>query len=669
LGDELVGRLFLPATGRPAPALIVCHGAGEFKEHYFELCEVLAGRGIASLVLDLHGHGESGGERYYVQMSQWVADIRAAIDFLTTHPAVAPNKIGAFGLSSGGTAVLEAAVVEPRLKALVALDATVRNSLPLATTLALKVFLGLGKIQQAVSKKALRLPLAKMSVGPKLASDPEVNERLRSDPHTTAAFMAFPFPGGEEAFFVDTIKRVPEIAAPTLVLWGEDDKLDSPDTGRLLFAALAGKKKLEIIPGNGHMGHLDRNRAKVFALTGDWLLEHLTGEPVPNTNIQPASANSVRIISGQAAKQLGANEKWELLSPFLKQHGREALSYATLQGGMEYFIDETGYIAFTTVKHPVFSPKPKRIVLSDPVCARRDLPRIIERFLADNPRATFGVISEHCAEVLRGMGFKANGIGYEPELSVQTYNSKGNWKELDLIKRARNEAKREGIVIREEQGAELDNRGLAAISSKWIGTKKINDREIWIYARRPVFGPEPDVRKFVAYDKAGQVAGFVFYDPMYRDGQVFGYSANIVRCDEQRFGRLATAVHMEAMEKFKGEGKEVLNLLLAPFVELDRAKYNDDWGAKKFFQLTARFGNSIYNFQGLAFHKSKYRGVDKNLYFASNSLMPSNDLYLAFLSADIASSYFSTLGQLLKGMFNLEAWRGKREAQSVKRDA
>jgi lysylphosphatidylglycerol synthetase-like protein (DUF2156 family) len=156
---------------------------------------------------------------------------------------------------------------------------------------------------------------------------------------------------------------------------------------------------------------------------------------------------------------------------------------------------------------------------------------------------------------------------------------------------------------------------------------------------------------------------------MYRDGQVFGYSANIVRCDEQRFGRLATAVHMEAMEKFKGEGKEVLNLLLAPFVELDRAKYNDDWGAKKFFQLTARFGNSIYNFQGLAFHKSKYRGVDKNLYFASNSLMPSNDLYLAFLSADIASSYFSTLGQLLKGMFNLEAWRGKREAQSVKRDA
>jgi lysylphosphatidylglycerol synthetase-like protein (DUF2156 family) len=176
-----------------------------------------------------------------------------------------------------------------------------------------------------------------------------------------------------------------------------------------------------------------------------------------------------------------------------------------------------------------------------------------------------------------------------------------------------------------------------------------------------VFGHEEDVRKFVAYDNAGQVAGFAFYDPMYRGGKPFGYSANIVRCDESRFGRLATAVHMEAIEKFKTEGKEVLNLLLAPFVGLERAKYNDDFGAKWFFKLAAQFGNDIYNFKGLAFHKSKYRGAEKNLYYASNSLMPSNDIYLAFLSADITRSYFSTLGQLLRGMLNPAAWKSTSE--------
>jgi lysylphosphatidylglycerol synthetase-like protein (DUF2156 family) len=364
---------------------------------------------------------------------------------------------------------------------------------------------------------------------------------------------------------------------------------------------------------------------------------------------QPVGPTRVKVIEGEAAKKLGRQEKWELLSPFLRQYGWTSLAYATLQQGMEYFIDESGYIAYTTVQHAVFSPKPRRITLSDPVCSTENLTKIIRNFLADNPRASFGVISEGCAEVLHGMGFKVNCIGYEPEISVQTYNTKGDWKELDLIKRARNEAKREGLLIREE-GGPLPKKELAEVSSRWIGSKKINDREIWLYARRPIFDHEEDVRKFVAYDREKRVVGFVFYDPMYRDGRVFGYSANISRCDEKRFGRLATAVHMVAIEKFRSEGKEILNLLLAPFVKLDQGKFNDDLGAKLFFSLSARFGNNIYNFKGLSFHKSKYRGVERPLYYASNSFMPSNDIYLAFVSADITRSYFKTLGQLLRGM-------------------
>ena len=262
----------------------------------------------------------------------------------------------------------------------------------------------------------------------------------------------------------------------------------------------------------------------------------------------------------------------------------------------------------------------------------------------------FGCISEACATVLHDLKFKVNCIGYEVELPVQTYNTKGNWKDLDMIKRARNEAKREGITVREELIENVNPAELAAISKKWIGTKKVNDREIWIYARRAIMAAEPDVRKFVAYDREGHVAGFAFYDPMYRNGKIFGYAANILRCDEERFGRLVTAIHMEAMEKFKTEGIEQLNLALAPFVGLDSGKFNDDWGAKKFFELSAKYGNSIYNFTGLAFHKSKYRGSEKFLYFATRSALPTNDIYLAFLSAEITQSYFDTLGRLLWGI-------------------
>jgi alpha-beta hydrolase superfamily lysophospholipase len=275
LGDELAGVLFLPVATLPSPVLVICHGAGEFKENYFELCKLLAEKGVATLAIDMHGHGQSAGERFYVNMRQWVADVQAAIDFLLKDSRIDGKKIGAFGLSSGGTAILEAALVDPRLKALVALDATVRNSLPFAMTVFLKLLVGLGLIKKLITKTDLRLPLAKMAGGFHLASDPELDRKIQTDPRALAAFNSFPFPGAAQAFFVNTLKRVSKIAIPTLVLWGEDDKLDPPETGRLLFEALRCKKQLHIIPGNGHVGHLDRHRDKVFALTADWAVQNL----------------------------------------------------------------------------------------------------------------------------------------------------------------------------------------------------------------------------------------------------------------------------------------------------------------------------------------------------------------------------------------------------------
>ena len=357
------------------------------------------------------------------------------------------------------------------------------------------------------------------------------------------------------------------------------------------------------------------------------------------------------MVLGAEAKAWARKDKWDALSPFLRQHGREALSYATIQDGLEYFIDdELGYLAFTSVTHPVFARKTRRIILSDPVCSRENLPKLLARFLEQNPQPVFTVISEYCAEALRTLGFKINCIGPEPEIPIQTYNTKGNWKDLDMIKRARNEAKREGYIIREEQIENVNKQKLQDVSAKWMGTKILNDREIWIYARRPVLENEEDVRKFIAYDKNRNIIGFVFYDPIYRDGHVYGYSANISRCDESKYGRLATAIHMEAIDLFKAEGKEVLNLCLAPFVRLKLGKYNDDLITKLFFVLSEKYGNDIYNFKGLAFHKSKYRVVEKPLYFASNSWSPSSDIYLAYLTSDITQSYFSTMGRLLWGI-------------------
>lgn len=275
LGDALVGVLFLPDSDSLSPALIICHGALEFKEDYFELCKFLTEKGIAALVMDMHGHGQSEGERFYVGMREWVADIQASIDFLESHPRVDSNRIGAFGLSSGGTAILEAALVDPRLKALIALDATVRNSLSFSETLLLQTLILVGRIKKLLMKKDLCLSIIRMWQNTHVASDPEIDQQLHADPRFIKAFSSFPLPGAAECFFVDTIKRVNRITVPTLVIWGEDDQLDPPESARLLYKALTCKKQLHIIPGNGHMGHLDRNKNKVFTLTADWALRNL----------------------------------------------------------------------------------------------------------------------------------------------------------------------------------------------------------------------------------------------------------------------------------------------------------------------------------------------------------------------------------------------------------
>jgi uncharacterized protein len=273
LGKSLAGRLYWPAADGTCPALIIAHGALMYKENYSELCEYLAGQGLAAFALDMHGHGRSQGERFQVEMKEWIADICAAVDFLASLPRI--TKIGAWGHSSGGTAILEAALVEPRLAALITLDATVCDNLPFTHGLALRSVMALARIKRTLTNHDWRISLPPLFKSRQGASDPEVERQFRADPRMKEAFSSVPLAGTSDSFFVDTLRRVPAITSPTLVLWGEDDQLDPPDSARQLYEALTCKKALHIIPGNGHLGHLDRNKARVFELTVQWGLENL----------------------------------------------------------------------------------------------------------------------------------------------------------------------------------------------------------------------------------------------------------------------------------------------------------------------------------------------------------------------------------------------------------
>ena len=61
-------------------------------------------------------------------------------------------------------------------------------------------------------------------------------------------------------------KRLPLIAAPTLVLWGEADKVLPPSYAKKVASGLNGASRVQTIPDAGHLAYLDQPEAVAKAV-------------------------------------------------------------------------------------------------------------------------------------------------------------------------------------------------------------------------------------------------------------------------------------------------------------------------------------------------------------------------------------------------------------------
>ncbi len=274
-GIQIRGRLFLPKQVQIYPAAILCHGAMDYKEHFFEMAEALAQNEVAALVIDMHGHGESGGSRFHVKMSEWVEDVRCALNYLHRRTDVVRMSVGAFGFSSGGTAVLEAAASGIDLKTVVTLDATVRNVLKWYERPFFQVASALGTLKSWLGHGNIHVPLDFAFKNVRAAVDEGINRAIKEDPYFLQAYSKLPLPGALECFVVDTYKRAPLIRCPVCVIHGAEDEIDPPASAELLFNLLRSEKALHILPGNGHLGHMDQQKDEVIRLTCQWFKTRL----------------------------------------------------------------------------------------------------------------------------------------------------------------------------------------------------------------------------------------------------------------------------------------------------------------------------------------------------------------------------------------------------------
>jgi dienelactone hydrolase len=109
-GWKIVGDLLVPKSNRPVPAVILLNKAAGDRRVYERLARHLADNGIASLRVDLRGHGDSinkgkfipGNEGALTLIEGTEEDVTSAFRYLKTVPGVDAQKIGFVGASYSG---------------------------------------------------------------------------------------------------------------------------------------------------------------------------------------------------------------------------------------------------------------------------------------------------------------------------------------------------------------------------------------------------------------------------------------------------------------------------------------------------------------------------------------------------------------------------------------
>ena len=100
-------------------AVVLVHGGGSDRTGSVSHAKMLARHGYGVLVYDARGRGESeGGPNGYGW--DWAKDVDGALGFLKARDDVEPDRIGAFGLSTGADVLIEVAARRTDLHAVVA---------------------------------------------------------------------------------------------------------------------------------------------------------------------------------------------------------------------------------------------------------------------------------------------------------------------------------------------------------------------------------------------------------------------------------------------------------------------------------------------------------------------------------------------------------------------
>lgn len=255
------------------PAVVIIHGVGGHKEDWREVATHLSvSRRV--FAVDMLGFGKSSKDHDDLSIPVQAAAIKSLLE---AHKIEAADLIG--NSVGGWVAATFAAEYPDKVNGLILLDVAGFKAM----------FEGEPPVNFDPSTVEEMQALLAITTNSDLAQTHDIAEQ---------AFEAY-IASGEKAVSAIWAKSIfisprledilPKIAAPTLVLWGEDDKL-FPSTLCAVFAEQIDEAAHELIPNAGHFPHLDNPTDTIAAIENFLVMDDEMDEEMDDAASDPTDA-------------------------------------------------------------------------------------------------------------------------------------------------------------------------------------------------------------------------------------------------------------------------------------------------------------------------------------------------------------------------------------------
>jgi lysylphosphatidylglycerol synthetase-like protein (DUF2156 family) len=317
--------------------------------------------------------------------------------------------------------------------------------------------------------------------------------------------------------------------------------------------------------------------------------------------------------------------------PYFEQYGCFTMAYSLLADHgpvLDHFHTPRGVIGFAPYKN-------LWIMNADPLCHPSDREEVVAAFVREGRQQGKKILAIQCgietARIFSALGYRANHMGVETILDVQAFDLKG--KSKTKIRRWINTARNAGIIVLERRFCDKGIlRAAKNVSRRWLAGK-INSRELNIMTRKSRYCDEYMARIFFAY-KDGIMMGYIVFDPLCENGRIIGYYADLCRISPDAPNGTQDIIQFEALQRFKEEGCRCLSLGISPLAGIDNSHGFYNPVLSLILAINFRFGNRMYSFKGLEFHKSAYhdgrQSIRRPTYFLTQGPLPLVELIQSF---------------------------------------